>query len=127
MEYIEQLDLALSEAARVLRPGGLLVLSVKHPFDVVVDGDGGPPYAVWTPYWTPHHDLNRLVEQPDAPPMRSYLRTMSQWFESLDAAGFAIERLVEPDESKLPAVADELDEEWLRLLPYALIIKARKR
>jgi ubiquinone/menaquinone biosynthesis C-methylase UbiE/ADP-ribose pyrophosphatase YjhB (NUDIX family) len=127
MEYVERLDLALAEAARVLRAGGLLVLSVKHPFDVVVDGDGGPPYAVWTPYWTPHHDLNRLVEQPDAPPMRSYLRTLSQWFESLDAAGFAIERLVEPDESKLPAVADELDEEWLRLLPYALIIKARKR
>jgi SAM-dependent methyltransferase len=125
MEYVERLDLALAEAARVLRQGGLLVLSVKHPFDVVVDG--GPPYTVWTPYWTQHHDRTRIVQSADAPAMRSYLRTMSEWFESLDAAGFTIERLVEPDESKLPPIADELDEEWLRLLPYALIIKARKR
>jgi ubiquinone/menaquinone biosynthesis C-methylase UbiE len=125
MEYVERIDLALAEAARVLRPGGLLVLSVQHPFHVVVDGSA--PYAVWTPYWTPHRDLNRLVASDDAPPVRSYLRTVSQWFDALDAAGFTIERLVEPDESKLLRIADDLDEEWLRLLPYALIIKARKR
>lgn len=125
MEYVERIDLALAEAARVLRPGGELVLSVKHPFDVIVDG--GPPFVVWTPYWAPHHDLNRLVSSDDAPPLRSHMRTMSEWFDQLAAAGFTVERVVEPKEDALPAIADELSDEWLALLPYALIIKARKR
>jgi len=125
MEYVERTDLALAEASRVLRTGGTLVLSVKHPFDVIVDG--GPPFVVWTPYWTPHHDLNRLVAADDAPPLRSYLRTISEWFDQLTAAGFMVERIVEPKEDELPAIADELDDAWLALLPYALIIKARKR
>ena len=62
-----------------------------------------------------------------APPLRSYLRTISEWFGQLAAAGFMLERIVEPKEDELPAIADELDEAWLALLPYALIIKARKR
>jgi ubiquinone/menaquinone biosynthesis C-methylase UbiE len=123
LEYVERLDLALAEASRLLRPSGTLVLSVKHPFDVIVDG--GPPFTVWTSYWTPHHDLNRLVSG-DPPPMRSYLRTVSQWFDALAAAGFTVERIVEPKEDELPAIADDLNAEWLSLLPYALIIKARK-
>ncbi|MEX2226513.1 MAG: methyltransferase domain-containing protein [Dehalococcoidia bacterium] len=125
MEYVERIDLALAEAARLLRTGGTLVLSVKHPFDVIVDG--GPPFVVWTSYWTPHHDLNRLVAATDAPPLRSYMRTLSEWFDQLAAAGFAVEGIVEPKEDEQPPIADDLSAEWLALLPYALIIKARKR
>jgi len=125
MEYVEHLDAALGEASRVLAPGGPLYLSVKHPFDVIIDG--GPPFFVRRPYWAPHRDLDPLVDDEAAPPMRSHMRTMSQWFDALDAAGFTIERLSEPREDALPAIADELDTAWLALLPYALIIKARKR
>jgi len=125
MEYVEHADRALGGAARVLRPGGTLVLSLKHPFGVIVDG--GPPFVVWTSYWMRHHDRNRLVARADAPRMRSYMRTVSEWFDLLTAAGFTVERLVEPKEDDLAAIADELNQEWLALLPYALIIKARKR
>jgi SAM-dependent methyltransferase/ADP-ribose pyrophosphatase YjhB (NUDIX family) len=124
MEYVEHLERVLAEASRLLRPSGTLVLSVKHPFDVIVDG--GPPFTVWTSYWTRHHDLTTLVSAAGAGTFRSYLRTVSQWFDALRTAGFAIERIVEPKEDEYPAIADDLNPEWLALLPYALIIKARK-
>ena len=53
---------------------------------------------------------------------------MSEWFDLVSNAGFAIERLVEPREDQLEkAEDDQLDDRWLALLPYTLIIKARKR
>src|SRR5262249_33914091 len=36
-DYIAQLDAALAETARILKPGGMLAIAVKHPFDVIVD------------------------------------------------------------------------------------------
>lgn len=125
MEYVEQLDVALAEAARVLRPGAPLYLSVKHPLDAIVDG--GPPFVVWASYWATHHDETQPVNMPDAPRFRSYMRTFSAWFDALVAAGFAVERIAEPREDAVPAIADNLSDEWMALLPYQLILKARKR
>jgi ubiquinone/menaquinone biosynthesis C-methylase UbiE len=125
MEYVERIDLVLAEAARVLRRGGDLVLSVKHPFDVIVDG--GPPFTVWTSYWAPYHEQTNPTSEMNAPKFRSYMRTVSEWFEQLTNAGFAVEKLVEPRDHQRPAIADTLHTDWLELLPYSLIIKARKR
>jgi SAM-dependent methyltransferase len=125
MEYVERLDDALTEASRVLRPGGVLALSVRHPFDVIVRG--GPPFVVATSYWSSHHDRIRPVRTPDAPAFRSHMRTMQAWFDALTAAGFAIERIIEPKEHELEPIADTLHDDWLEMLPYMLIIKARKR
>ena len=125
MEYIQDLDAALAEAARVLRPGGVLTLSVRHPFDVIVQG--GPPFVVTTSYWSSHHDRIRPVRRDDAPAFRSYMRTVQTWFDAVTAAGFAIERIIEPKEHELEPIADTLHDDWLELLPYMLIIKARTR
>jgi SAM-dependent methyltransferase/8-oxo-dGTP pyrophosphatase MutT (NUDIX family) len=125
MEYVERLDLVLAEAARVLRAGAPLYLSVKHPLNAIIDG--GPPFVVWTSYWAIHHDETQPVSMPEAPRFRSHMRTFSGWFDALAAAGFAVERVVEPREDALPAIADELSDEWMSLLPCQLILKARKR
>ncbi|MBI5288975.1 MAG: methyltransferase domain-containing protein [Chloroflexi bacterium] len=126
LEYVEHAEAALAEAARVLKPGGVLAIAVKHPFDVHVDG--GPPYRIVSPYWAAHGDWPWKFKDGTSAPFRHYFRTMSQWFELVTAAGFTIERVIEPCEADLPkAEGDELDERWMRLLPYTLIIKARKR
>ena len=53
---------------------------------------------------------------------------MSEWFALITDAGLEVEALFEPQEARLPkAEGDELDDEWMRLLPYTLVIKARKR
>jgi SAM-dependent methyltransferase len=125
MEYIQHLDDALAEAARVLRPGGVFALSVRHPFDVIVEP--GAPLVIRTSYWSTHHDRIRPVRTDDAPRFRSHMRTMQRWFDGLTSAGFAVERLIEPKEDELPRVNDRLHDDWLELLPYMLVIKARKR
>jgi len=44
------------------------------------------------------------------------------------AAGFEVERIIEPKEDALAkAEGDVLDDRWMSLVPYTLIIKARKR
>ena len=128
LDYVQEIGAALHEAARVLKTGGVLAIAVKHPFDVRVDG---PPYAtaftVWTSYWTAHNDMTLSFQDGIEGRFRTYYRTMAQWFDSLSESGFAIERIIEPNEGELAAIADELDNTWMSMMPYTLILKARKR
>jgi ubiquinone/menaquinone biosynthesis C-methylase UbiE/ADP-ribose pyrophosphatase YjhB (NUDIX family) len=126
LDYVEGIERALAEAARVLKSGGVLAIAVKHPFDVIVDG--GPPYTITMPYWSAHRDSTWRFKEGVAAPLRLYVRTMARWFQVISDAGFAIERLVEPREDVLKgAEDDELNNRWLGLMPYTLVIKARKR
>jgi ubiquinone/menaquinone biosynthesis C-methylase UbiE/ADP-ribose pyrophosphatase YjhB (NUDIX family) len=127
LDYVEDIELALSEAARVLKSGSALALAVKHPYDVRIDGEGGPPYRVWTSYWTHEHDEEWKFKGARAT-FRRFFRTMGQWFDAVSGAGFVVERIIEPKEDDLPKPqGDPLDDRWLSLMPYTLIIKARKR
>jgi ubiquinone/menaquinone biosynthesis C-methylase UbiE/ADP-ribose pyrophosphatase YjhB (NUDIX family) len=126
LEYVEDTALALAEAARVLKPGGTLAIAVKHPFGAHVDGP--PPLRIWNSYWARSADWPFEVEGIPDVPLRHYFRTMSEWFELIAGAGFTLERLVEPREADLPREdGDDLDNKWLSLLPYTLVMKARKR
>lgn len=126
LEYVEDAARALAEAARVLKPGGVLAIAAKHPFGAHVEGP--PPLHVWNSYWTTYADWPWDGKGGSAPRLRHYLRTMSEWFDLLTAAGFTVERLVEPREAGLPkAEGDTLDDAWMAMLPYTLVIKARKR
>jgi len=126
LDSVQRVDVVLGEACRVLKPGGVLAIAVKHPFDVIVVG--GPPFTVTTSYWSGHKDQPWDWKDGASVRLRAYLRTMSQWFDLLAAAGFVIERLVEPREDALEAApGDALSNAWLALLPYTLILKARKR
>jgi hypothetical protein len=52
---------------------------------------------------------------------------MGEWFDAITSAGFTVERLIEPKEDQLPKVeGDVLDDRWLGLMPFTLIIQARK-
>jgi ubiquinone/menaquinone biosynthesis C-methylase UbiE len=125
-DYVERIEAALAEAARVLKPGGLFAIAIKHPFDVIIDG--GPPYRIASSYWADRRDWTWEFKSGRSARFRLYQRTMSRWLDLLAGAGFVLERLYEPREDTLRgADDDELDNEWLRRLPYVLIIKARKR
>ena len=128
LDYVVDVEAALAEAARVLKPESTLAIAVKHPYDVRIDSEsgGGPPYHVWTSYWTDVHDEEWAFKSAKAT-FRRYLRTMGGWCDAVTGAGFAIERIVEPKEDALPkAKGDVLDDRWMALMPYTMIIKARK-
>jgi SAM-dependent methyltransferase/ADP-ribose pyrophosphatase YjhB (NUDIX family) len=124
--YVEDATRALSEAARVLSPGGVFAFAVPHPFDSVASDDG-PVLRIERSYWATHLDWEWSFADGTHARFRDYARTVSSWFDMLIAAGFAVERIVEPRQD---AADDDVSDEFrarAALLPYVLIIKARKR
>jgi SAM-dependent methyltransferase len=138
---IPETGCVLSEAYRVLKPGGFLQFSITHPcFDLkrrrTLRDEKGVPYAV---------ELAGYFEQTDgdmaewtfsaAPPeareglpdfrIPVFPRTISRWMNLLTATGFVLEQMEEPypdDQTvrKFPALQDA------RVVAYFLIIRARK-
>lgn len=142
MSLMDMADLesALREAFRVLKPSGFLQFSISHPcFDVpfrkkVFDGSGkeiavqvggyfdtAPRIFEWQFSDMPAEMKARLPKFKN-PYIR---RTLSEWFNLLVDTGFIIERVDEPFaddrlEDICPAVADT------RIVPHFLIIRVRK-
>ncbi len=97
LEYVDDRARALRELRRVLRPGGALVLSRQHP-----TGD-----------WLRHggnYFRARVIEETWSRGwhVRYWLAPLEQTCEELHAAGFLIERLLEP---RPVAAAADIDPE----------------
>ena len=124
LNYVERIEDTLRETARVLKPGGAFCLSVRHPFDVALSD--AAPYCVELPYWQVVQDWTWEAEPGREVPFRQWLWPVERWFAMLTDAGFHIERLLEPCEDR--AVADDdLDDARAALVPYTLLLKARRR
>jgi ubiquinone/menaquinone biosynthesis C-methylase UbiE len=93
LEHVDDRPRALAELQRVLRPGGALVLSRMHP-----TGD-------WLRHGGNYFDA-RLIDEVWSRGwrVRHWLSPLEQTCDELYAAGFLIERLVEPRPT--PAAAD---------------------
>ena len=115
----------MREIARVLRPGGLWAFSVTHPFRWVFPDDPGPAgLAAVQSYF----DRAPYVERDEAGAV-TYLeqhRTLGDRVEEIVAAGFALERLVEPE---WPAGHERVWGQWSplrgRLFPGTAIYVCR--
>jgi len=127
LNYVERVDRAFAEAYRVLRPGGAFVLTLHHPFDACLEDE--PPHGVAKGYW------ERVLDwQWDFPKagvsarLRSWYRTVGEWFTLLSDAGFRIERLLEPRPTEEPHSPWDggYSLEKMKLIPANLIIKAVK-
>ncbi len=123
LNYVERIEETLRETARVLKPGGRFVFSVRHPFDAATAD--GPPYGVQSSYWATEHDWTWRIGDDASGEFRQWFWTVSQWFEMLHEAGFFVEQLLEPQEPPADATGD--DGAKKRLVPYTLIVKASKR
>jgi ubiquinone/menaquinone biosynthesis C-methylase UbiE len=93
LDYVEQLEPVFREFARVTRPGGVLVFSMGHPMRDWMDPrtHGGKSYFEtnrWGVHWTGFGEPNPFVE--------SYRRPLQDILNPLAAAGWSLERFVEP-------------------------------
>jgi len=116
LHYVADLPPLLAEWARVLKPGGRLVFSTHHPlYDLErLRETGYLATALVEEHWA---WLGR---------MRFYQRPLSAITEPLSAAGFVIERLVEPLPQPEFRAADAKNYAHLMRAPSFLMIRARK-
>ncbi|MEH0146698.1 class I SAM-dependent methyltransferase [Corynebacterium sp. Q4381] len=93
LPFVADLDAALAEIARVLKPGGRFVFSVTHPMRWVFPDD---PEAL-------HAEISyfeRAYVEVDDNGRLSYAefhRTFGDWVRALRSAGFELEDVLEPE------------------------------
>jgi ubiquinone/menaquinone biosynthesis C-methylase UbiE/ADP-ribose pyrophosphatase YjhB (NUDIX family) len=128
LNYVERIDRAFAEAYRVLRRGSAFVMSLHHPFFGCLEG--APPYGVRQSYWQRELDWQwEFPKENVSARLRSWFRTMEEWFALLSDAGFRIERLLEPpptEEAYNVWDRGGYSLEKMKLVPGNLIIKAVK-
>ena len=100
-EHIDDLDRAIGESARVLRPGGRFVLFLNHPL-LQTPGSGWIDDQILDPpeqYWRigPYLSEGATIEQVEAGVFIRFVhRPLSRYLNAMAAAGLALEQMVEP-------------------------------
>jgi ubiquinone/menaquinone biosynthesis C-methylase UbiE len=103
LEHVENLRPSLHEMARILKPGGSLVISDFHPALLLVGSRSG---------------------------IRNYVHTVADYITPLVEAGMTITAMREPKVGELPDRFPRTDSSFAKLLahmPFVLIIKATKQ
>ena len=138
---IPEVERAVSEAYRVLKPGGFFQFSISHPcFDTPhrkkLHDEEGKAYAFEIGGY--FHNLDGEVEEwtfgalpadrqesVDKFKVPRFTRTLSEWLNLLVAAGFSLEQFAEPRPSD-DVVSEHPNLQAAQVFPYFLIVRARK-
>jgi SAM-dependent methyltransferase len=118
---VDDMEAAVHEVARVLEPGGRLVLAIVHPVNsagrfVGDRSDPNRPFVISGSWYAPRRYVDSVERDGLTMTFHSNHRALQDYTEALAAAGFLIERLREPTDLD-PAKA------WHRL-PLFLHIRA---
>jgi SAM-dependent methyltransferase len=116
MHYLKEWRPAFREIYRVLNPQGILVFSTHHPF------------MDWKLFnREDYFALEKLEDEWKVGKVEYYRRPLTAMSDDLDAAGFYIERLLEPQPTEAFKFTDIEGYERLMMNPWFLVIRARKK
>ena len=97
LQFVADIEVAVAETARVLRPAGRFAFSVTHPTRWSFPDDPSEAgLTATTSYW----DRTPYVEVDDESGRVAYVehhRTLGDWVDLLAGRGFRIVRLLEPE------------------------------
>lgn len=128
LSYVEHIESCFAETYRVLRAGGSFTFSVTHPLNSITSDE--PPYTFLEPYFL--HKVEWQWDFSEAAIIATFhqwLRPVSEWFQKLADAGFAIERILEPppvDREPRNGFERLRSIDKARVIPQTLIFAARK-
>ena len=112
LQFVAEIETAVAETARVLRPGGRFAFSITHPTRWMFPDDPGEDgLTAAQSYW----DRTPYVEVDDATGQTSYVehhRALGDWVGLLAANRFSLTTLLEPE---WPADHDRLWGGWSRV------------
>lgn len=96
LQFVLDASAAVSEVARVLRPGGTFAFSVTHPIRWSMPDDPSREGLVVN---SSYFDRTPYVEQDSAGSVTyvEHHRTLGDWVQILNLAGFRITNLLEPE------------------------------
>jgi ubiquinone/menaquinone biosynthesis C-methylase UbiE len=127
LQYVEHLDTCFGEVARVLKPGGLFVFSLDHPFwYCLAQNELRIQFSYFdTVYW---YDWEQKDMQRH-PKVEQFQRTVGDWFRFLRGAGLEVLDIIEPE-----PVAEGSGQDWgeyysperQKMVPATIIWKAGK-
>jgi SAM-dependent methyltransferase len=124
-------DVALAAAHRVLRPGGAIVYSITHPcFQAPesgwhCDANGAKKHWMAGRYWEPA-SFELEIASGFGHQTYGFHWTLTDYLDATLAAGFALERVVEPRPLREAAPPNPPSPNWTDI-PLFLIVKGRKR
>jgi SAM-dependent methyltransferase len=131
LEHLDDLDAALDEVSRVLRPGGRFVMFVNHPL-FQTPGSGWIDDQVLDPpeqYWRvgPYLSEGVSVEEVDAGVRLPFFhRPLGRYVNALAERGLYITRMVEPaPPARFLALAPQYED--AASIPRLLLLRAEKR
>jgi SAM-dependent methyltransferase len=122
LQVVDDLDLALSEVARVLVPGGHLCACIAHPvtdLGEVSEDPGGPRLTIREHYFEPCRVDETVEVAGHAMTFRGRTHSLEHYSLALERAGLLLERMREPR----PDIAASAFSRW-RAVPLFLNFRA---
>jgi len=96
---VDDLDAAVHELGRVLRPGGILCIATLHPMSTVgdfADDSLDADFVVHHPYDQPRRYVDRVERDGFSMEFHSMHRPVAAYTDALHTSGFVVELLREP-------------------------------